>query len=203
MSGSPPDRMLQRWGVVAGAGVVAAALAVSMVTAPEPAPQAPGKDIADATSSPGPGAPDVQTPDAKGPDAKAPEATAEPASGGEPTPIVEPAGGPPPRGAAYPSLIVRFEAPHPMARAQTLAAAGRLGEAAESARQTIRTRRDLRGLCYDRFTAGGAEVVLRACTTVPHPQRARFLETWTQRLNGAEGVDYAEPNYTLQPEIKR
>jgi hypothetical protein len=197
MSGAPPDRVLQRWGVIAGAGVVAAALVVSTLTAPEDPPP-PAPESADATS--GATAPPAATP---APPAGA-KTAAEVASAGEPTPIVEPAdvGGPPPAGAAYPSLLVRFEAPHPMARAQALAAAGRFDEAAESARQTIRTRRDLRGLCYDRFTNGGAEVVLRACAPVPRAQRTRFQETWAQRLNSVEGVEYAEPNYTLYPETK-
>jgi len=200
MSGAPSDRILQRWGVVAGAGVVAAALVASTITQPEEAAPEP-EEPASATSSPVPEDPPGASP------APAPAKGAEPAATpGEARaePIAEPAqvGGPPPTGANYPSLLVRFEAPHPMARAQALEAEGRHAEAVESARQTIRTRRDLRGLCYDRFTNGGAEIVLRACSAVPHAQRARFQETWSQRLNAAAGVDYAEPNYTLYPEAE-
>ncbi|MBI1188469.1 MAG: hypothetical protein GC206_14245 [Alphaproteobacteria bacterium] len=201
MSGGPPDKLLQRWGVIAGAGVVAAALAVSSITRPDDPAPAPAEPV-DATSSPAPATP---TTPGQAPDAAAGGKTiADPAASGDPGATAQPtnAGGPPPAGAAFPSLLVRFEPSHPMARAQTLAAAGRFDEAAESARQTIRTRRDLRGLCYDRFTNGGAEVVLRACTAVPRAQRTSFQETWARRLSGADGVEYAEPNYTLYPETK-
>jgi hypothetical protein len=97
-----------------------------------------------------------------------------------------------PAAEAATSFIVRFRAPHPLLRAQELEAAGRCQEAQQLARQTIAARPELAGLCFDRFTVGGAEIVLGACA--PVADAAAFQQTWAQRFAAMEGVEYAEPN---------
>lgn len=184
--GGQGANQLQRWGVIVGGGAIALAFGAATLTAPsDPPPEAVKTETsapADPTSQPTPAAPPPPLP--------------------APDPVVEPA-----QAADGPerqniSFVVRFEAGHPMGRAQQLAAQGRSADADLAARETIRTRRDLRGLCFDRFTNGGAEVVLRACNDVPTAQRATFQRTWEQRFDTMTGVEYADPNYTLMPESR-
>jgi hypothetical protein len=89
-------------------------------------------------------------------------------------------------------FIVRFEEPHPLARAQALQAADRCDEAAELARDTLTARSELAGLCFDRFTLGGAEIVLTACEQPADPEQ--FASVWLQRLRAMNGVVYADVN---------
>jgi hypothetical protein len=96
------------------------------------------------------------------------------------------------------SLLVRFQDPHPLARAQALEAAGRCPEAEQLARETLATRADLAGLCFERFTAGGAEIVLAACA--PSSDGQAFQQGWIVRLQAMEDVEYAEANVIAQPE---
>lgn len=98
------------------------------------------------------------------------------------------------------SFIVRFAPDHPLARAQNLAAEGRMADAEREAERVVRRRRDLRGLCFDRFTVGGAEIVLRACDGVPAGEQEAFQRLWSERLQAMSGVEYAEANVILQPE---
>lgn len=93
-------------------------------------------------------------------------------------------------------FVVRFEPPHPLAEAQALEAAGRCAEAAALARATVATRSDLAGLCFDRFTLGGTEIVLAACEP-PHNVDL-FQEAWLERLRAMDGVAYADPNATAE-----
>jgi hypothetical protein len=92
------------------------------------------------------------------------------------------------------SFIVRFKAPHPIARAQALDAAGRCEEAERLARETLAARADLAGLCFDRFTIGGAEIVLKSCTPLAQTDLAAFELAWVARFAAMDGVEYAEPN---------
>jgi hypothetical protein len=96
------------------------------------------------------------------------------------------------------SLLVRFQDPHPLAHAQALEAAGRCPEAEQLARETLATRADLAGLCFERFTAGGAEIVLAACA--PTSDGQAFQQGWIVRLQAMEDVEYAEANVIAQPE---
>jgi hypothetical protein len=97
-----------------------------------------------------------------------------------------------------PSLLVRFRDPHPLARAQALEAAGRCPEAAQLARETLATRADLTELCFERFTVGGAEIVLAACA--PPADGQAFQQAWVERLRAMDDVEYAEANVIVQPE---
>jgi hypothetical protein len=93
-------------------------------------------------------------------------------------------------------FVVRFEPPHPLAEAQALEAAGRCAEAAALARATLATRSELGGLCFDRFTLGGTEIVLGACE--PPQDIELFQRAWLERLRAMDGVAYADPNATAQ-----
>ncbi len=157
-------RMLRIGAVTLGAACLAVALALAVVTG-EPEPEKAGPPLA-APLAPAP-PPPVALPQVT--DAQ-----------------------PPAR--QRPSFLVRFEAGHPLGRAQTLAAQGRLAEAEETARNLVAARRDMRGLCFDRFTAGGAELVLSACADLDTDEAARFNEIWRERFAAMAGVAYAEPN---------
>lgn len=89
-------------------------------------------------------------------------------------------------------FVVRFEAPHPLAEAQALEAAGHCAEAEELARRTIAAQSELSGLCFDRFTLGGMEIVLVACE--PPADVESFEQSWLARLRSMDGVAYADPN---------
>lgn len=98
------------------------------------------------------------------------------------------------------SFLVRFDADHPLAEAQTMAANGDLDAAGRLAERLIRRQRALRGLCFDRFTLGGAEIVLKACQSVPVGDPDAFARGWRERFETMPGVTYAEPNQILRPE---
>jgi hypothetical protein len=89
-------------------------------------------------------------------------------------------------------LIVRFRQAHPLGRAQALEAQGRCEEAAQLARDTLAAQGEFAGLCFDRFTLGGAEIVLKACA--PPDDIDAFQQHWIERLEAMEQVEYAEPN---------
>ncbi|MBY0563348.1 MAG: hypothetical protein K2P58_04095 [Hyphomonadaceae bacterium] len=97
-------------------------------------------------------------------------------------------------------FIVRFQGEGPIARAQ--AAAGRGG--GEAARREIEAQlvrqAAFNGLCFDRFTVGAAEVVLRSCEAVPAAERAAFEASWLARLRAMRAVDYADANATMSAE---
>jgi hypothetical protein len=89
------------------------------------------------------------------------------------------------------AFLVRFVADHPLGRAQTLRAL---------ARTALRQERNLRGLCFERFTLGGAEIVLAPCAA-PAPHRLHAVQTfWMERFAEMAGVEYAEPNRIAQLE---
>jgi len=174
---------LRTWGLAASAAALASALTIAALGGceqPASTPAAPtGVVVAPAT-------PASATPA---------EPTAEPATTDTPPAKLTST---PTR--VTPTLIVRFEAPHPLARAQEIAAQGRVAEAGRAAQATIRGRGDLRGLCFDRFTLGGAEIVLKSCSTVA--DGAAFQRRWSTRLNAMPGVEYAEPNAIAQPDAR-
>lgn len=96
--------------------------------------------------------------------------------------------------AAHPSFIVRFRAPHALAQAQSLEAGGRCDEAAALARQALASDATLAGLCFDRFTAGGQEIVLRACAAVAPGAQAAFTRDWLQQISEMASVEYVDVN---------
>jgi hypothetical protein len=49
-------------------------------------------------------------------------------------------------------------------------------------------------LCLDRFTVGGAEMVLRTCAPVARAERQRTTDRWLSRLRVMPGVAYADVN---------
>ena len=91
-------------------------------------------------------------------------------------------------------FIVRFRGDGPIARAQALAARGRVTQAERQVEAQLARQRAFAGLCFDRFTVGGAEIVLRACEEIPAAARAAFQARWLARLNAMGAVDYADVN---------
>jgi hypothetical protein len=181
------EKAVRFWGVIVGGGCIAAALAVATLTGPrEPPAPAAAPTVSGAPSAP------ASAPTAVDPspvyDGKAPPASAAPAQAGSDGAV---------------TFIVRFASGHPLARAQDLEAQGRHAEAVQAANAGLRARRELRGLCYDRFTLGGAEVVLKLCAPVAAGERAEAQRRWSVRLAAMRGVEYAEPNVILQPEKQR
>jgi hypothetical protein len=108
---------------------------------------------------------------------------------------------PPPPSNSRPSFLIRFEAPHPIARAHGLAERQRMSAARSAVLAGLRQRHELDGLCFDSFTVGGAEIVLRACSDVADP--AAFERRWVRRLQRMQGIDYAEANSRAQAESPR
>jgi hypothetical protein len=100
------------------------------------------------------------------------------------------------------SFIVAFRGAGPLARAQALAAQGRETQARAVAQRGLAEQRDLRGLCFDRFTLGGAEIVLRSCNAVAASERASFSAGWLARLRDMPTVAYADLNSTAAPEAR-
>jgi hypothetical protein len=92
------------------------------------------------------------------------------------------------------SFLVRFRGSGPIARAQAAAGRGRTAEAQRRI-ETQLTRQDaFVGLCFDRFTAGAAEVVLRTCDPVAARERTAIEARWLSRLRAMRAVDYADVN---------
>jgi hypothetical protein len=56
------------------------------------------------------------------------------------------------------------------------------------------------GLCFDRFTAGGAEVVLRTCEAVPAGRLEAVRSRWLARLRAMRAVEYVDANVTATQE---
>ncbi len=105
-----------------------------------------------------------------------------------------------PARAPHLSFVVRFESTHPMARAQALEARGRHDAAVAAARRALQSERALTGLCFNRFTAGGYEIVLECCAPTPAPERATVSRNWMARLRAMNGVEYADANLIAEPE---
>jgi hypothetical protein len=91
-------------------------------------------------------------------------------------------------------FIVRFRGNGPIARAQALAARGREAQAGRQVADQLERQGAFGGLCFDRFTVGGAEIVLRSCRVVAPSERAAFQTRWLARLNAMPAVEYADAN---------
>lgn len=98
--------------------------------------------------------------------------------------------------AASASFLVRFRGSGPIARAQADAARGRAAQAQAQIEAQLRRQRELAGLCFDRFTAGAAEIVLRTCEPVAPRERTAVEARWLSRLRAMRAVAYADANAT-------
>ncbi|MBL8551087.1 MAG: hypothetical protein JNJ73_13960 [Hyphomonadaceae bacterium] len=181
------ERAVRLWGVIVGGGCIAAALGVAVLGGPA------GKSLPDETPpktiarTVAPVAPDKRIEVADASDVAAPAVAPTPAqTSGQSL-----------------SFLIAFAPGHPLKAAQDLEAQGRHAQAVEAVRAALQANRDLRGLCYDRFTLGGAEIVLRLCTPAPASEAAAVQRRWTTRLAAMNGVQYAEPNVVAQPERRR
>jgi hypothetical protein len=94
------------------------------------------------------------------------------------------------------AFVVRFRGAGPIARAQANAARGRTSAAQAQIEAQLRRQSDFRGLCFDRFTAGAAEVVLRTCAAIVPSERERVQQSWLERLRAMRAVEYADVNAT-------
>ncbi|MGH6952074.1 MAG: hypothetical protein ACREH4_14520 [Vitreimonas sp.] len=101
-----------------------------------------------------------------------------------------------PAQAAPISFLVRFAGSGPIARAQRQAAGGNAAEAQREIQSQLRRQEDFSGLCFDRFTAGAAEVVLRTCAAIVPSQRAAMESRWLARLRAMRAVAYVDLNTT-------
>lgn len=97
------------------------------------------------------------------------------------------------------SFVVRFQGSGPIARAQARAARGDVERAAREVEVQLRRQRAFAGLCFDRFTAGGAEIVLRTCAPIASQDSAAVQQTWLSRLRAMRAVAYADANVTAAP----
>lgn len=175
---------LRTWGLVASAAALASALTIAALGSCE--------DRSAGTSAPPPIASGDASPTVT---PRIDEPVAEPSAAEAPPQKLATA---PVRG--RPSFIVRFQDPHPLARAQQIAGEGRIEEARRAAEAGLRGRADMRGLCFERFTLGGAEIVLVSCNSVSNTDS--FQRRWVGRLNAMRGVDYAEANAIARPEAR-
>jgi hypothetical protein len=112
--------------------------------------------------------------------------------------------GPPPPVHAGPlgrvAFLVRFRGTGPLANAQALAARGRMAQAGAAAQAALRSQSAFAGLCFDHYTVGGAETVLRSCAVIPAAERAAFQARWTARLQGMRAVAYVDANADVSQE---
>jgi hypothetical protein len=167
-----------------GLGGIVVAIAIAVQSCRNDPPQAPPATPPDIAA---PVAPGEATPSADPSAETETPAEAEPAAAEQPAARQGLAPAFCPQGADRPEILIAFERSHPMNEAQRLFAAGRRDEARALAARLLAERRDLRGLCFDRFTVGGAEIVVGA------PNPASVTE-WTERLSAMDGVAYAEAN---------
>ncbi len=165
--------MVRNIGITIGAAALAGSLAVATFAGD---PQAPAPTQAPLVAGPLPAAP---------PAAEAP--------------AFEAAGVDAPLTGAPLSFLVRFEGSGAFGRAQALAEQGREIEARRAAEAALGRHSALRGLCFDRFTVGGAEMVLRVCEPAPAEEQAQTSALWLARLRDMSAVAYAEMNSVASP----
>lgn len=94
-------------------------------------------------------------------------------------------------------FIVRFRGAGPIARAQAQAARGNLTQAQRQVQIQLERQRAFAGLCFDRFTAGAAEIVLRTCESVSASEREAVQQSWGARLRAMRAVEYVDANTTV------
>jgi hypothetical protein len=94
-------------------------------------------------------------------------------------------------------FIVRFRGTGPIARSQAQAARGQIAQAQRQVEIQLQRQSAFAGLCFDRFTVGGAEIVLRTCETVAASERAAVQQRWGARLQAMRSVEYVDANATV------
>lgn len=94
------------------------------------------------------------------------------------------------------AFLVRFRGNGPIARAQGQAARGEVAAAQRIIELQLGRQTGFAGLCFDRFTVGAAEVVLRTCDAIAPSERASVQARWLQRLRTMRAVAYADANTT-------
>ena len=99
--------------------------------------------------------------------------------------------------AAPVGFIVRFRGGGPIARAQANAARGQTTQAQRQVEIQLARQTAFSGLCFDRFTVGGAEIVLRTCETIAASERAGVQQSWSARLRRMRAVEYVDANATV------
>jgi hypothetical protein len=102
--------------------------------------------------------------------------------------------------AAPVGFIVRFRGAGPIARAQAQAARGQAAQAQRQVEFQLHRQSAFSGLCFDRFTVGGAEMVLRTCEGVAANERAAVQQRWGARLRAMRAVEYVDVNATVTQE---
>jgi hypothetical protein len=90
------------------------------------------------------------------------------------------------------SFIVNFRPSHALGRAQSLQSAGRYNEAERLVSVTLRDNVALRGLCFERFTVGGAEIVLNVCAPSPWEDALVTQTRWLEQVGATPGVGDVE-----------
>jgi hypothetical protein len=113
----------------------------------------------------------------------------------QPQPVVQVAQAP--AQAAPVGFIVRFRGEGPIARAQGQAARGQTSQAQRQIETQLVRQTWFNGLCFDRFTVGGSEVVLRTCDAVAANDRAGVQQRWGARLQAMRAVEYVDVNATV------
>lgn len=103
------------------------------------------------------------------------------------------------RTAAPLSFVVRFRGGGPIARAQAAAERGSTEAPQHTIEAQLVRQTAFAGLCFDRFTAGAAEVVLRTCEPVAASEQAELSSRWLTRLRAMRAVAYADANATAAP----
>jgi hypothetical protein len=96
------------------------------------------------------------------------------------------------------SYLVNFSPSHALGRGQALQNAGRYEEAELLVAVTLRDDASLRGVCFERFTVGGAEIVLNVCAPSRWEERAVTQRRWLEHLGVTPGVAYVERNLVAQ-----
>lgn len=92
------------------------------------------------------------------------------------------------------SFLVRFRGAGPIARAQRAASQGETEAAQRQVEVQLGRQRNFAGLCFDRFTVGAAEVVLRTCEAIVPSERAAIQQEWLTRLRAMRAVEYVDAN---------
>lgn len=96
--------------------------------------------------------------------------------------------------AEHVGFVVRFRGEGPIARAQAMAARGDQQQAQRQIEAQLVRQTAFNGLCFDRFTVGAAEVVLRSCRPVAASDRAAYQDRWVRRLRAMRSIAYADVN---------
>lgn len=180
---NPPARidanLVRNWGLAIGAAALGGSLTVASWLG-EPASEPPTAITEQPLAGP------IETPVAP-PPAPAPQSAEQPPVTSAPVEL---------------SFLVRFQGSGPLGRAQALAEAGRDAEARRAAEAALRRQSVFNGLCFDRFTVGGAEMVLRVCAPVEASAQQATSADWLERLRGLSAVAYCEPNYVAEAEAR-